>query len=223
MRLPTLVFGAMLVAGLLSGCGSAQQAEVVNHGDQFYGRDGVVTLSSAPGATVEDGTYQSAVTLPVDVQNLTTPATAPTAETKPVAVTPAATAANTSWQWPVNGTVTGIFGQNIGGIKNEGIMIAAPEGTPIRAAQAGEVIYVGNDVKIYGNVVILRHANGDMTSYAHAKNIVVSKGSKVDSGSTLGYVGHTGNVKTPVLHFAMREKGASVDPLKKLPHQLAAN
>ncbi|MFZ8477846.1 murein hydrolase activator EnvC family protein, partial [Staphylococcus aureus] len=77
---------------------------------------------------------------------------------------------------PVQGQVSERFGKQGAGIANEGITITAPAGTPIRAAQAGEVAYVGHNVRDYGNIVILRHANGDMTSYAHASDIVVQKG-----------------------------------------------
>lgn len=217
MRFSAVPLGAVLAVGLLSACSKPEVASLVDHGDTFYGRDGLVKLSGVPGAPVEEGTYQSAVTLPVDVKDLSK------SEQDGKPASPVAAVAATSWQWPVNGAITGKFGQEIGGVKNEGILIAAPEGTPIHAAQAGEVVYVGNDAKLYGNLVILRHASGDMTSYAHAKSIVVAKGNKVEAGALLGYVGHTGNVGSSALHFAMRKQGASVDPLKELPHQVASN
>ena len=91
------------------------------------------------------------------------------------------------------------------------------------AAQAGEVAFVGKDTKTYGNIVILRHADGDMSSYAHARDITVTKGQQVAAGATLGTVGQSGSAKSPQLHFAVRENGTSIDPMTKLPHQIAAN
>lgn len=215
MRSYLITTCAMMAAVTLSGCGQTQVAQVVDRGNSYFGRDGVVALLDTPNATVEEGTYQSAVTLPVEVKDVTQPSESQ------LALQPTATAS--SWQWPVSGIITGRFGQTVDGVANEGILIAAAEGTPIRASQTGQVIYVGNNAKMYGNIVILRHAGGDMTSYSHARNIIVKKGDLVEAGTTLGYVGRTGNVKSPALHFAVRENGTSVDPLKKLPHQVASN
>jgi murein DD-endopeptidase MepM/ murein hydrolase activator NlpD len=83
--------------------------------------------------------------------------------------------------------------------------------------------FVGEDAKNYGNIVILRHADGTMTSYSHASRIAVKKGDRVDAGTTIAYVGQTGNARTPQLHFAVREGKNSVDPMTKLPHQVASN
>ena len=126
-------------------------------------------------------------------------------------------------QWPVNGKVIETFGKKENGLSNEGIVIAANEGTPIAAVQAGEVAFVGDDSKNYGKIVILRHADGNMTSYSHAQSISVKKGDQVNRGSVIGYVGKTGNAKEPQLHFAVREGNHGVDPLTKLPQHLASN
>ena len=133
---------------------------------------------------------------------------------------PSAMASN--WAWPVQGSVTERFGKQANGIANEGITIAAADGAPIRAASGGEVAYVGSHVRDYGNMVIVRHSGGALTSYAHAKEILVSKGDKVIQGDVLGYVGQTGTAKSPQLHFAMREGSHAVDPMSKLPSQLAS-
>jgi len=119
--------------------------------------------------------------------------------------------------------VTEPFGKQANGIANEGITIAAADGTPIKAAGGGEVAYVGTNVRDYGNMVILRHTDGTLTSYAHAREILVSKGDHVLPGDVLGYVGHSGNASTPQLHFAMRQNGTVIDPLSKLPRALASN
>lgn len=145
-------------------------------------------------------------------------AAAPSYQSAAPAVAPMASA----WAWPVQGRVLSRFGNQGAGIANEGISIAATEGTPIRAAAAGEVAYVGSNVPSYGNLVILRHANGELTSYAHAREIVVSKGAQVGQGTVLAYVGQTGEVSEPQLHFAMRQGDQAVDPMSKLPSELAS-
>ena len=138
-------------------------------------------------------------------------ATTQTAQASPVSAD--------GWQWPVRGKITEKFGAQASGVSNEGIVIAANAGTPIRAAQTGEVAYVGTDTKTYGNIVILRHADGEMTSYAHAQSIIVKKGDKVPGGTVIGYVGQSGTAKVPELHFAVRDGKSSIDPLTKLPAQ----
>jgi murein DD-endopeptidase MepM/ murein hydrolase activator NlpD len=124
-----------------------------------------------------------------------------------------------NWQWPVQGKILESFGPQ--GNAHAGITIAAAEGTPIHAAMAGEVAFVGSNVPNYGNMVILRHPNGDMTSYSYARKIVVTKGQQVAAGTVLGYVGQTGAAKSPQLHFALREGNHAVDPLEKLPSPTA--
>lgn len=116
--------------------------------------------------------------------------------------------------WPVTG------GRIIGhfkGEQNDGINIAMSDGEPIVAAASGTVVYSGNDLRDYGNMVILRHDNGWMTAYANASKIVARKGSYVKQGTIIAYVGTSGNVKTPQLHFALRKGRTPVDPEKYLP------
>jgi lipoprotein NlpD len=206
MRLSAAAFFMILTTIFLSGCGKNEMATVDEHGGSFYGRNGVMSLiASAPA-------QQAAPTMGV-----TSNALSPAAPNQ----TPFATANH--WQWPVKGNVTETFGQKTEGVSSEGIVIAAVEGSPIHAAQAGEVAYVGNDAKTYGNIAIIRHSNGDMTSYSHARNVVVVKGARVNTGSLIGYVGQTGNAKQPQLHFAVRQGRVAVDPMSKLPSQLASS
>jgi murein DD-endopeptidase MepM/ murein hydrolase activator NlpD len=84
------------------------------------------------------------------------------------------------------------------------------------------VAYIGKNVQGYGNMIILRHANGDMTSYAHARTIAAHEGEQVPAGKVIAFVGTSGGVKTPQLHFAVREGDRTVDPLSKLPQQSVA-
>lgn len=209
MRLSTVAFLMILTTVFLSGCASSQSAAVDDRSHNYYGRsDGSAIATSAP--------VQAAPTMVVQSQELSAPGAG-----KPAATVPMQTASR--WQWPVEGKVIESFGPKANGAASEGIVIAAAENTPIRAAQSGEVAFVGEDARNYGNIVILRHPDGTMASYSHASRIVVKKGDQVQAGNTIAYVGKTGNAPSPQLHFAVREGKNSVDPLSKLPHHMASN
>ncbi len=214
MRMSAVAFFMILTTFFLSGCSSTQVAAVDDRGHNFYGRNGTTPLAQRSAALSVSAPAVAQTLRMAPVANVTLREAPPSA---PIGATAS------TWQWPVQGKITETYGQKSDGIANEGIVIAAAEGTPIHAAQAGEVAFVGKDTKNYGNIVILRHADGDMTSYAHAREIVVKKGERVAAGGTLGYVGQSGNAKQPQLHFAVREGTGSIDPLSKLPHQVASN
>lgn len=214
----------ILTTVLLSACGQQQIAALDDRGSHYYGRDSATRLAAGFGPT----RYQTAA-------SIDTISSAPLAAPVAVAAAPIAApapaiqyntashhAASDGWAWPVQGTIAERFGAQGAGIANEGITIAATDGAPIRATAAGEVAYVGTDVRDYGNMVIVRHAGGELSSYAYAKEILVSKGDKVMQGDLLGYVGQSGRANSPQLHFAMREGNSAIDPLGKLPSQIAS-
>ena len=117
-----------------------------------------------------------------------------------------------NFRWPVQGRVIVDFAAS----RETGINIEAPEGAPVHAAENGTVIYVGNGVEGYGNLVLVRHSNGYVTAYAHLKNISVSKDDVIDRGQSLGTVGMTGSVGRPQLHFELRQGASPVDPMPML-------
>lgn len=115
--------------------------------------------------------------------------------------------------WPLKGDVLLTFGpQPSKGQNSDGINIAAPKGTPFRAAENGVVAYVGNELKGFGNLILIKHADGWMTAYAHADQVLVKKGQTVKKGQELGTVGQTGAVTQPQLHFEIRRQNEAVDP-----------
>jgi murein DD-endopeptidase MepM/ murein hydrolase activator NlpD len=116
------------------------------------------------------------------------------------------------FEWPVQGKIIGRFGKDGDGERNDGINIAADLGTPIHAAAAGIVTYAGNELKSYGNLVLIKHDNGYVTAYAHAQRITVSRGDHVDRGDVIGYTGQTGDVTSPQVHFEVRQGVKPVDP-----------
>jgi murein DD-endopeptidase MepM/ murein hydrolase activator NlpD len=126
-------------------------------------------------------------------------------------------AAAPSFHWPVRGQVISGFGLKADGIRNDGIDIAVPEDTPIKAAHDGVVIYSGNQLKSFGNLVLVRHDNEYVTAYAHAKELRVKQGDTIKVGDVIGTSGQTGNVATPQVHFEIRKGSTPVDPMRLLP------
>jgi murein DD-endopeptidase MepM/ murein hydrolase activator NlpD len=124
---------------------------------------------------------------------------------------------STRFQWPVRGRVLSDFGTYAGGGRNDGINISAAYGEPIRAAADGTVSYSGNELKSYGNLVLVRHADGYVTAYAHADRFVVEKGDHVARGQVIGYVGSTGDVAGPQLHFELRKGSRGEKPVNPRP------
>jgi murein DD-endopeptidase MepM/ murein hydrolase activator NlpD len=121
-----------------------------------------------------------------------------------------------SFRWPVRGRVILTFGPKPNGLQNDGINLAVPEGTPVKAAEDGVVAYAGNELKGYGNLVLVRHANGFVTAYAHASDILVKRGETVKRGQVIAHSGQTGNVTSPQLHFEIRKGATPVDPSQYL-------
>lgn len=115
--------------------------------------------------------------------------------------------------WPVNGKLISTFGAKNGGLQNDGINIAAPRGTPVRAAENGVVVYSGNQIRGFGNLLLIRHADGWVTAYAHNDTLLVKKGQQVKRGETIARVGSTGNVAQPQLHFELRKGTEAIDPM----------
>ena len=129
---------------------------------------------------------------------------------------PAAGSGKGPFVWPVQGKVIGTFGSSKEGLKNDGINIAAPAGAPVVAAADGTVAYAGNELRGFGNMVLLRHDGGYVTAYAHNASLLVKKGDKVKRGQTIARVGQTGAVFGPQLHFEIRKGTQPVDPMSFL-------
>ena len=129
----------------------------------------------------------------------------------------------TGMRWPVRGKVISAFGPKSNGLKNEGINIAVPEGTSVRAAGDGVVAYAGNELKGYGNLILIRHEDGYVTAYAHAKELFVKRGDTVKRGDVIAKAGQTGSVSSPQLHFEVRKGATALDPLKFLSSSTASN
>jgi murein DD-endopeptidase MepM/ murein hydrolase activator NlpD len=127
-----------------------------------------------------------------------------------------ATGALPTFRWPVRGKVITAYGAKSNGKSNDGINLAVPEGTPVKAAEDGVVAYSGNELKGYGNLVLVRHANGYVTAYAHASELLVKRGDTIKRGQIIAKSGQSGEVGSPQLHFEIRKGSTPVDPLQFL-------
>jgi murein DD-endopeptidase MepM/ murein hydrolase activator NlpD len=127
-----------------------------------------------------------------------------------------ATGALPTFRWPVRGKVITSYGAKTNGKANDGINLAVPEGTPVKAAEDGVVAYSGNELKGYGNLVLVRHSNGYVTAYAHASELLVKRGDTIKRGQIIAKSGQSGEVGSPQLHFEIRKGSTPVDPLQFL-------
>ncbi len=120
------------------------------------------------------------------------------------------------FRWPVRGRVISNFGEKSATGRNDGIDISVPEGTAVKATENGVVVYAGNELEGLGNLVLVRHADGWVSAYAHNKEIDVKRGEEVRRGQTIARSGRTGSTDMPKLHFELRKNSTPVDPLKHL-------
>jgi len=114
--------------------------------------------------------------------------------------------------WPAQGKIISNFGATANGLHNDGINIAVPSGTPVKASQSGVVAYAGNELKGYGNLLLIRHSDGWMTAYAHNSKLLVQRGATVARGQTIANAGSTGSVTSSQVHIEIRKGSKAVDP-----------
>ena len=174
--------------------------------------------SAATGKLVMDAPQPPAMpAIPVNRQAAATVTEASASAT--AAIDDAADAASTdgkSFRWPVRGRIISGFGSKPNGEKNDGINLAVPEGTSVKAVEMGTVIYAGNELAGYGNLILIRHADGWVSAYAHNKDLLVKRGDKVRRGEIVAHAGMTGSVSAPQVHFELRQGAKPVNPLDYL-------
>ena len=127
-----------------------------------------------------------------------------------------------SFRWPVKGRVIAEFGARPDGGHNDGIDVAVPQGTSVQAAENGVVVYAGNELKGYGNLVLIRHANNWVSAYANNEELLVKRGDKVRRGQIIAKAGTTGAVNQPQVHFELRKGSRPVDPTKYMSDAAAS-
>lgn len=184
---------------------------------------GAATAAAKPAATAIDPIKTGSANAPApkaEAPSRVTAYTPPTkdekvikeAVTQTAAVAPEATGVG-KMRWPVRGRVVEGYGRGAGGRVNDGIDIAVPEGTPVKAAENGVVIYAGDGLKEFGNTVLVRHEDGLVSVYGHASELTVKRGDKVRRGQEIARSGMSGAADTPKLHFEVRKDSAPVDPV----------
>jgi murein DD-endopeptidase MepM/ murein hydrolase activator NlpD len=147
-----------------------------------------------------------------DTKRLTADSAPSSAAAEPAKAGGASETANPEFRWPARGRIIQAF--KPGG--NDGINIAVPEGTSVKAAESGVVAYAGNELKGYGNLILIRHPNGFVSAYANNGDIEVKRGETVKRGQTIAKSGQSGNVASPQLHFELRKGTTPVDPTQYL-------
>jgi murein DD-endopeptidase MepM/ murein hydrolase activator NlpD len=175
------------------------------------------TVAAQPVAAVAPATKMAAAGGPPQSARLAqaTATVEDAAVATPVKATDA-TGALPTFRWPVRGKVITSYGAKTNGKSNDGINLAVPEGTPVKAAEDGVVAYSGNELKGYGNLVLVRHSNGYVTAYAHASELMVKRGDTIKRGQIIAKSGQSGEVGSPQLHFEIRKGSSPVDPLQFL-------
>ncbi|WP_153769297.1 peptidoglycan DD-metalloendopeptidase family protein [Labrenzia sp. CE80] len=169
-----------------------------------------------PGRTANTPSAAVVSTTPAVVQKDVKP-TAPIQRPQVVASVDPVVESGPNFRWPVRGRIISEFGTKPGGARNDGVNLAVPEGTPVKAADAGTVIYSGNELKGYGNLVLLRHQDGWVSAYAHNSKLNVKRGDSVSRGEVIGLAGASGSVSQPQVHFELRRGNKPVDPMRYMP------
>jgi murein DD-endopeptidase MepM/ murein hydrolase activator NlpD len=131
--------------------------------------------------------------------------------------------AGRTFGWPVEGRVIANYGPSAGGTRNDGINISVAKGASVRAAENGVVVYAGNELKGFGNLLLVKHSDGWMTAYAHNDSLLAKKGDTVSRGQVIARAGQTGNVDSPQVHFEVRRNSKAVDPMVYLEQKMAQN
>lgn len=151
----------------------------------------------------------------VPVEKRTVKIAKASSKAKTISAPPAIT--GNGFLWPVKGKVLSLYGGKSEGLQNDGINIAAPRGAPVRAAENGIVAYSGNELRGFGNLLLLKHTGGWITAYAHNDTLLVKRGDKIKKGQIIAKVGSSGSVQKPQLHFELRKGKKAIDPIKYLP------
>jgi murein DD-endopeptidase MepM/ murein hydrolase activator NlpD len=176
----------------------------------------VVADARAPAPKLAQPAAVPPPAAPAENVRLAKPEAEPTSERNGAVKTAEPAGTVPSFRWPLKGRITSAFGPRPDGTRNDGIDLAVPAGTPVKASDDGVVAYSGDELKGYGNLVLIRHANGYVSAYANASELLVKRGDTVKRGQVIARAGQTGNATAPQLHFEIRKGPVPVDPTKFL-------
>ena len=170
---------------------------------------------SLPPGPVPRTIEEQAQAFTLDIDDIMTGGTPAAVDNAPRAASPAA--APSRFAWPMNGALLRRFGPAAAGRVNEGIDIAAPIGTPVLATADGVVAYSGNEIGLFGGLILIDHGGGWVSAYGHLAQVAVQEGARVRAGAVIATSGDSGQVQQPQLHFELRQNRRPVDPLRHLP------
>ncbi|WP_236783735.1 M23 family metallopeptidase [Azospirillum humicireducens] len=194
------------------------QAAQAPAGDTTYQPGQAPTMLRPPGAKPAPTPIPAPSAAPAPQQEVAA-APPPKPEPKAEAATPPRGGAR--FLWPVKGKLISGFGPKPDGLHNDGLNIAAPKGTAVVAADNGVVAYAGNELRGFGNLLLLKHSDGWITAYAHLDRIEVERGATVKRGQVIARVGQTGGVSSPQLHFELRKGSQAVDPSDQMDRKVS--
>ena len=214
---------AVALAPLLAACADTSPRTHLDWGVNTAQHRHVASAKPAGGAKTY--TYEEASARPSlrPAPNYVTRNVTPYTPVTSQPLAPVSTAGAPAFAWPVSGKVISDFGSTASGGKNDGINIATSMSAPIHAAASGTVTYAGDELKNYGNLVLVKHSGGYTTAYAHADKLTVTRGDFVAKGQVIGYSGQTGDVTSPQLHFEIRSNTTPVNPRSYLASTTASN
>jgi murein DD-endopeptidase MepM/ murein hydrolase activator NlpD len=163
---------------------------------------------------------EPAIVIPESTEPISVPKPSATPQMNAVQAPPSSTnMGGLSFVWPLIGATVAPFGSTADGLHNDGINIKARKGSPVRAAESGTVVFVGEKVKGFGQLLLIKHKNNFTTAYAHTQKILVKKKDTVKRGQVVAYSGDSGSVKFPQLHFELRSGVKPIDPTPYLAQQ----
>ncbi|WP_111561386.1 peptidoglycan DD-metalloendopeptidase family protein [Rhizobium sp.] len=186
-----------------NGSGSADTMKTASIQPKAEPKPAAQPVSAPETAAAQPATYKAPVA---------TESVSDAAKKEVASAAPEATGIG-KYRWPVRGAVIAAYGANVNGSRNDGIDISVPQGTAIKAAENGVVIYAGNGLKELGNTVLVRHDDGTVTVYGNADTLSVTRGQKIQRGQTVAVSGMSGNVKQPQVHFEVRKDATPVNPM----------
>ncbi|EDC9414773.1 TPA: murein hydrolase activator NlpD [Salmonella enterica subsp. enterica serovar Paratyphi B] len=212
-RIAALSLVSLWLAGCTSSSNPPAPVTSVDSGSSSNTNSGMlITPPPKMGATTQQTPQQAP-----QIQPVQRPVTAPTVSTtEPNASSTSTSAPISAWRWPTDGKVIENFGASEGG--NKGIDIAGSKGQAIVATADGRVVYAGNALRGYGNLIIIKHNDDYLSAYAHNDTMLVREQQEVKAGQKIATMGSTGTSSTR-LHFEIRYKGKSVNPLRYLPQR----
>ncbi|MBN7122540.1 murein hydrolase activator NlpD [Erwinia billingiae] len=205
----TLTGGNAVTAADASAGGVAVQPSAPQNQGGAVAHQPVITYSEDSGKPSEGKMLPSSGT--TTVATTTAPVTAPTVSSTTNSSTPVG-----SWRWPTDGKIIDNFSASEGG--NKGIDIAGSRGQPVISTASGRVVYAGNALRGYGNLIIIKHNDDYLSAYAHNDTMLVREQQEVKAGQKIATMGSTGTSSVR-LHFEIRYKGKSVNPLRYLPQR----